>query len=139
MTDRDVEDENTLTEGQTLSQASVKCLWDEGHLYCLAEVKDDKISVESFDGWDQDSVEFFVDENMSKADYYDDDDAQYRTTAEGEESFGDLIAGIFGEQRFDGLSGTKRGSRVISLTTPNARAHILAGQVFNLPTTIAAG
>lgn len=88
MTDREVESENSLAEGQTVSQASVKCLWDEGHLYCLAEVKDEKISVESTDGWDQDSIEFFVDANMSKASSYDDDDAQYRTSAGGVESFG---------------------------------------------------
>ena len=88
MTDREVEDKNELAEGQTVSQASVKCLWDKDHLYCLAEVKDDKISVESSDDWDQDSVEFFIDENMSKASYYDDDDAQYRTTAGGVESCG---------------------------------------------------
>lgn len=88
MTDREVKSENSLAEGQAVSQASVKCLWDEGHLYCLAEVKDDKIGVESSEGWGQDSVEFFIDENMSKASAYDDDDAQYRTTADGVESFG---------------------------------------------------
>jgi endo-1,4-beta-xylanase len=88
MTDRQVEDENGLTDGQTISQASVKCLWDDGHLYCLAEVKDDKIGVEGYEEWEQDSVEFFVDPNMSKADYYDDDDAQYRTSIEGVESCG---------------------------------------------------
>ena len=89
MTDREVEDENSLATGQVVSQASVKCLWDDGHLYCLAEVKDDKISVGAFEDWAQDSVEFFVDGNMSKGRFYDDDDAQYRTTAEGVETHGD--------------------------------------------------
>ena len=88
MTDREVASENSLAKGQTVSRASVKCLWDKDHLYCLAEVKDDKISTESSDDWDQDSVEFFVDANMSKKSSYDDDDAQYRTTAEGVETHG---------------------------------------------------
>jgi hypothetical protein len=88
MANRDVEIENTLEEGQKLATASIKCLWDDGHLYCLAEVKDDNIGTESFDDWAQDSVEFFVDENMSKSSPYDDDDAQYRTSAEGSETCG---------------------------------------------------
>lgn len=85
---RDVEIENSLDEGQKMASATVRCLWDEGHLYCLAEVKDDKISTESFDDHAQDSVEFFVDVNNSKTGPYDDDDAQYRTSAEGTETVG---------------------------------------------------
>jgi hypothetical protein len=84
---RDVEVENSLEDGQKMSTAKVRCLWDEGHLYCLAEVKDDKITTEAFDEWAQDSVEFFVDGNLSKGPY-DDDDGQYRTNADGEETIG---------------------------------------------------
>lgn len=87
-TSREVEIENTLEEGQKVATASVRCLWDEGHLYCLAEVKDDKISTESFDDWAQDSIEFFVDANNSRTAPYDDDDAQYRTSAAGTETCG---------------------------------------------------
>lgn len=87
MCNRDVEPENTLEEGEKMATAEVRCLWDDGHLYCLAEVKDDKIATESFDDWAQDSVEFFVDQNLSK-DLYDDDDGQYRTNADGSETFG---------------------------------------------------
>jgi len=85
---RDVEIENSLDEGQKMSMASVRCLWDDGHLYCLFEVKDDKISTESFDDHAQDSIEIFVDANNSKAGTYDDDDAQYRTSAKGTETVG---------------------------------------------------
>ena len=88
MANRDVEAENSLDEGQQMPTASVRCLWDDGHLYCLAEVKDDKIAFESFDDWAQDSVEFFVDGNNSKTGPYDDDDAQYRTSANGTETAG---------------------------------------------------
>ncbi len=85
---RDVKLENTLGDNQKMSTASVRCLWDDGHLYCLAEVKDEKIATASFDEWAQDSVEFFVDGNLSKAGLYDDDDAQYRTNADGDETCG---------------------------------------------------
>ncbi|QEG25082.1 family 16 glycoside hydrolase [Mariniblastus fucicola] len=85
---RDVKLENTLDEGQKLPTATVRCLWDNGHLYCLAEVTDEKVATASFDEWAQDSVEFFVDENLSKTGPYDDDDAQYRTNAAGDETVG---------------------------------------------------
>ena len=88
MVNRNVTDEDSLEESQKMSTASVRCMWDDGHLYCLAEVKDDKISTESIDEWAQDSVEFFVDANNSKAGSYDKDDAQYRTSVAGEESAG---------------------------------------------------
>ena len=61
--------------------------------YCLAEVKDDKIGVESYEDWGKDSVEFFIDENMSKSSPYDDDDAQYRTSADGVETHGESTDG----------------------------------------------
>lgn len=85
---RDVAAENSLEEGQKLSTASIRCLWDDGHLYCLVEVKDDKISTGSFEDWAQDSIEIFVDGNNSKAGTYDNDDAQYRTSATGSETVG---------------------------------------------------
>lgn len=84
---RDVAIENNLEEGQEISTAKVRCLWDDGHLYCLAEVKDSNVATDSFDDWAQDSVEFFVDGNLSKSSY-DDDDAQYRTSAAGSETVG---------------------------------------------------
>jgi hypothetical protein len=87
-TSREVELENTLEEGQKIATASVRCLWDDGHLYCLAEVKDDAIGTDSFDDWAQDSIEFFVDVNNAKASPYDEDDAQYRTSAAGVETVG---------------------------------------------------
>ena len=88
MVNRDVDLENMLSGEQKLSTASVRCLWDDGQLYCLAEVKDDKISTGSSDDWAQDSVEFFVDGNLSKSSTYDDDDAQYRTSADGNQTGG---------------------------------------------------
>ena len=84
---RDVDYENSLSGDQKLSTASVRCMWDDGHLYCLAEVKDDNIAVDSGNEWEQDSVEFFVDGNLSRG-RYDEDDAQYRSNAMGKQTAG---------------------------------------------------
>ena len=89
ITDRLVEWESVVKEGQTPAWAAVRCLWDDGHLYCLAEVKDSKISVAAGEDWDCDSVEFFIDGDMARATSYDSDDAQYRTNAEGNVSAGE--------------------------------------------------
>jgi len=88
LTDRWVEEEDALPDGQTPATAYVKCLWDAGHLYCLAEVKDSKIGTDGDEAWQRDSVEFFVDGNLSRGTSYDSDDAQYRTDADGEMSVG---------------------------------------------------
>ena len=88
LTSRSVEEHDGLTGDQKPSMAWVKCMWDDGHLYCLAEVSDDKISTEGLEAWERDSVEFFVDGNLARSGSYDSDDAQYRTDASGETSCG---------------------------------------------------
>ncbi|MFT7629945.1 MAG: hypothetical protein ACI87E_000949 [Mariniblastus sp.] len=88
ITDRKVEDLFELEAGQTPSTAWVKCMWDDGHLYCLAEVTDSKINGEAENEWDRDGVEFFVDGNMARSSQYDFDDAQYRTEPSGNNSAG---------------------------------------------------
>ena len=80
---REIEEHDGLTGDETASTAWVKCLWDDGHLYCLAEVTDSKIATDGGEDWQKDSVEFFVDANLSRVDSYDVDDAQYRTDATG--------------------------------------------------------
>jgi len=135
MTDREVKSENSLDDGQKISQASVKCLWDEGHLYCLAEVKDEKISVAASDDWEQDSVEFFVDENMSKANSYDDDDAQYRTTADGVESFGSSTSSDSYKSKVTKVDGGYIVEASIKLNTESRKKIGFDAQVNNDPGT----
>ena len=135
MTDREVESDNSLTDGQTVSRASVKCLWDKDHLYCLAEVKDDKISVASSDDWDQDSVEFFIDENMSKKSSYDDDDAQYRTTAEGVETHGSSTNGDSYNSKVTKVDGGYIVEASIKLKTEAGKKIGFDAQVNNDPGT----
>ncbi len=88
LTSRSIDEVDELSADQKASTAWVRCLWDEGHLYCLAEVTDDAISSEAGDEWDRDGVEFFVDRNFARTSTYDDDDAQYRTEPDGNESTG---------------------------------------------------
>ena len=118
LANRDVDLENTLDDDQKMSTAKVRCLWDDGHLYCLAEVKDDKISTESFEDWAQDSVEFFVDGNLSKGSY-DDDDAQYRTNSKGVESVGPSSDG----EKYTSKVSKVEGGYIVCLlyTSPSPR------------------
>ena len=88
LTSRSIDELDELSAEQKASTAWVRCLWDEEHLYCLAEVKDNAISSEAGDEWDRDGVEFFIDRNFSRTSTYDDDDAQYRTEPDGNESTG---------------------------------------------------
>jgi len=87
-TDRSIEEHDQLPEGEKPATAWAKMLWDDGHLYVLAEVSDLKISVDNADPWETDSIEIFVDGNLSKGGSYDDDDGQYRTDAKGNETVG---------------------------------------------------
>ena len=87
-TSRFVEEHDLLAEDDKPATAWVKALWDDGHLYVLAEVTDPKVCAANAEPWDSDSVEFFVDGNLSQGTSYDDDDAQYRTGADGAISVG---------------------------------------------------
>ena len=87
-TSRSVEEHDSLEEGQKPATAWVRAMWDDGHLYVLAEVEDPKVGELNGEPWESDSVEFFVDGNLSQGTSYDDDDAQYRTGADGEISVG---------------------------------------------------
>lgn len=66
-----------------VATAKVRVLWDTDHVYALWQVKDPQLSSKSRDPWDQDSVEFFIDENRKRSKFYQYDDAQYRVSFEG--------------------------------------------------------
>ena len=55
-----------------------KVLWDDNALYFLAQVKDPNMSVAPGNAWEQDSIEFFLDENNDKSTSYGSDDVHYR-------------------------------------------------------------
>ncbi len=72
--------------------AVVRTMWDDEHLYVLAEVKDSCLNADSPNSWEQDSVEFFIDEDNRKPYDYDRDDAHYRVNFKNE-----LVCGIHGD------------------------------------------
>lgn len=88
-TDRYVESESTVSATEAAT-AEFRCLWDEKHVYILAVVEDAVLSADADEDWQQDSVEFFIDENMARSTVYDGDDSQYRVNCEGNVSFGQV-------------------------------------------------
>jgi endo-1,4-beta-xylanase len=66
--------------GTSGATATAKLLWDAGHLYVLATVKDPTLDNTSPNAFEQDSVELFVDPDNSKNTGYNDDDGQYRVS-----------------------------------------------------------
>lgn len=78
--------------GSSGATARVRTMWDDDHLYILAEVTDPVLSKASPNAWEQDSVEIFVDANNAQTTRYEDDDAQYRINFDNERSFGGAAA-----------------------------------------------
>ena len=80
--------ERSILKFEQSSTSRVRCLWDDKQLYFLAEVRDAKISTTAGSPWEQDSVEFFLDENKSRAASFEADDGQYRISATGNVTYG---------------------------------------------------
>ena len=72
-----------------------KIMWDKNYLYIYGEIKDPLLSAISSNPWEQDSVEFFVDQNYHRTSSYEDDDAQYRVNYKNEKTFGSVIVADF--------------------------------------------
>ncbi|MFC6232951.1 sugar-binding protein [Paenibacillus allorhizosphaerae] len=70
--------------GSKGSNAKVRTLWDDGHLYILAEVSDTLLSKRSSQAHQQDSVEIFIDQNRGRTDHFEPDDGQYRINFDNE-------------------------------------------------------
>jgi len=77
-----------VTAGTNPASAVVKTLWDENYLYVLAFVEDNNLSDKSENPWEQDSIEFFIDENNGRTVEYEADDAQYRVNFNNVQTFG---------------------------------------------------
>ena len=70
------------------AKGTVRVLWDEHYVYALFEVEDSVLNASSPNLYEQDSIEFFLDEQNTKKDYYTDTAGQYRVNYEGLLSFG---------------------------------------------------
>ncbi len=77
-----VRSETSLADTE-VATGTVKLMWDKENLYALWQVKDAKLSAKSENDYEQDSIEFFVDELNERAGAYQKDDAQYRVSFEG--------------------------------------------------------
>ncbi len=73
--------------------AELKFLWDDKHLFILAEIDDSQLNGNHPAPWEQDSVEFFVDETMQRSKNYEADDGQYRVSFKGLVSYGQSTNG----------------------------------------------
>ncbi len=74
-------------QGTSGAAARFRTMWDDGHLYVYAHVKDPLLSKKSADAYQQDSVEIFVDPNNGKTPIYEADDGQYRVNFDNERSY----------------------------------------------------
>lgn len=74
-------------EGDSGAQATFRVMWDEGHLYVIAHVKDQLLSKASGNAWEQDSLEIFVDQNFGQTASYEPDDGQWRVNFDNEQSY----------------------------------------------------
>lgn len=68
---------------------TVQLMWDENYLYALFTVEDPVLNRSNSNKYEQDSIEFFLDQNNCKYTYYDAGCGQYRSNYMGEMSFGD--------------------------------------------------
>jgi len=66
------------TNNAVEAAATYKVLWDDNALYYLIQVKDPNMSVAPGNAYEQDSIEFFLDENNDKTTSYGADDVHYR-------------------------------------------------------------
>lgn len=80
---------DTVVQG-TKEQATVvvRTLWDADYLYVWAEVTDPVLNKDGTQPHEQDSMEFFIDENNGRTSTYEADDAQYRVNFVNEQTFG---------------------------------------------------
>ena len=70
--------DNVLGGENTFYKGWFKVLWDDNNLYILAKVYSEQFSNMDSSPWENDSVEFFIDENCMRTTKYFEDDYQLR-------------------------------------------------------------
>ena len=78
----------TVVQGTAQATALVRTLWDEDYLYVWADVTDPLLNKDGTEPHEQDSMEFFIDENNARNITYEADDAQYRVNFDNLQTFG---------------------------------------------------
>lgn len=103
----------TFVLGSTGATARLRTMWDDGHLYVLAQVSDPLLSEASPNAWEEDSVEIFIDANNAQLTTYDGDDSQFRVNFANAQSFG----------------GAAAAGRIVSATTTVAGGYIIEAAI----------
>lgn len=113
------------TQNTKGAKAKVKTLWDEDYLYVLAKVADSNLSDQNANEWEQDSIEVFIDENLHRTDYYQEDDVQYRI------NFKNLVTinGGSNGSKFKSVAKVIDGGYYIEMSIPHNIAPFKAGQI----------
>ncbi len=118
-----VRSESTLDE-EKVAKATVKLMWDAENIYALFQVKDSKLSDSSSNDYEQDSIEFFIDELNQKAGTYQEDDGQYRVSYKGKIS-GDGAG--YSESKIKAAAKETEGGYVVELSVKLEKAKLEAG------------
>lgn len=90
------------------ASGTARALWDDQNLYVLVQVSDAQLDKSNTNVWEQDSVEVFLDENLGRTTFYQDDDGQFRVNYDNEASFSpaDISAGFVSATKVAGTSYT---------------------------------
>ncbi|QUL56492.1 endo-1,4-beta-xylanase [Paenibacillus tritici] len=75
------------------ASGTARTLWDDQNLYVLIKVSDAQLDKSNPNVWEQDSVEVFLDENLGRTTFYQDDDGQFRVNYDNEASFSPVAIG----------------------------------------------
>ncbi len=93
---------------------TVQMMWDEDYLYVLFDVEDSVLNADSENDYEQDSVEFFLDQNNCKKSYYDESCGQYRCNYLSEVTFGSVPS----TEGFKAEAFFKKGGYIVEMRIP---------------------
>lgn len=80
---------------RNVATGNFRTMWDQDYLYVYGEIKDPLLSATNPNPWEQDSVEFFIDQKFDRTPFYEDDDTQYRVNYKNEKTFGSVVVPNF--------------------------------------------
>lgn len=85
----------TVLGAGNIAKGKFRLLWDRNYLYVYGEIQDSLLRAVSSNPWEQDSVEFFIDQNFNRTSFYEDDDVQYRVNYKNVKTFGSTVVPNF--------------------------------------------
>lgn len=123
----------TVVQGsKDQAKALVRTLWDADYLYVWAEVTDPLLNKDGTQPHEQDSMEFFIDENNARTLTYEADDAQYRVNFDNLQTFGSNGP----DNRFKSAARITPGGYIVEAAIPFKTIKGEAGVVIGFDTQI---